>query len=345
MDTTFVTNFHRLMSAGGPESDTVEIYVKRMGEHKGKKHFRVAVSSFPMLARVREDAKKVKFRQKDVKLLEACYDLFLPNHDVPEYYNAACDSKTAPSLQALLDVYSVYAQSFNVIIERYLPFLPSADLIRISEDVFEYLEPGNDLDTLLPHIRAIGDFSTPAEEQPVQQQVATQSVVQQQQPVQVQQPVQQQMVQQPVQQQFQQPQMQQMQQPPTPSIRKTSSGKIEFDSIREVNPMLDLMPPVSKSMIIEENTNKLLQQMQMNPNSYQSMLMPNLAAMGGMNNGTNAQMNPQMMQAMQLMMAQQQMQQQQNMNANLLGNLSLGGTGMNGMMPTMGFPTMMPNWS
>lgn len=117
-DAKLVENLSAIIGAAvsGGKNRLFSIYINRGGTHKGTKHARVAVVSFPILEELSNPDRKVfgiQLRVKDVTQIRALFELLIPNSDVIGFYNASSDSMDYPYFEALLQAYANVARALN----------------------------------------------------------------------------------------------------------------------------------------------------------------------------------------------------------------------------------------
>lgn len=124
---------------------------------QGQKRSRVAVAHFPLYEALPKDNKPItlgnfKLRIVDVKMLRSMYEFLFPGIREAGYYEIGSDSKIAPSLETLMALYGVFAESINKAVAILEPVINTSNALLIVDD---WRDTMADLTPLLGEIRNI----------------------------------------------------------------------------------------------------------------------------------------------------------------------------------------------
>lgn len=123
----------------------------------GQKRSRVAVMHFPLYEALPKDNKPAvilghKLRAADVKMMRAMYEFLFPHIREANYYELGSDSKIAPSLEALMGLYSQFIDAVNGAVSVLEPVISTSNALLIVDDWrADLADPGK----YLPEIRNI----------------------------------------------------------------------------------------------------------------------------------------------------------------------------------------------
>lgn len=124
---------------------------------QGQKRSRVAVMHLPLYEQLPKDNKPAvilghKLRINDVKMLRSMYEFLFTGLREQGHYEIGSDSKIAPSMESLMAVYGIFAESINKAIAVLEPVINSSNALYIVDDWRDDLAH---IEQLLPEIRKI----------------------------------------------------------------------------------------------------------------------------------------------------------------------------------------------
>lgn len=123
----------------------------------GQKRSRVAVMHFPLYDALPKDNKPTKIlghnlRINDVKMLRAMYEFLFKSIKEPGAYEVGSDSKIAPSLESLMQLYSKFTEVVNTTVGTLENVINTSTALLIVDD---WVSDMGDVSKYLPEIRKI----------------------------------------------------------------------------------------------------------------------------------------------------------------------------------------------
>lgn len=254
------------------------IYLKKAGTFRGEKHARVGIVQFPIYELLETSDKKLK--KGDEETFTSLVEFMFPeSKSDTEAYNGFSDSRDAPWLDCLLRTSFNLTQRLNELIELYKPYIDKADSLLFNDS---WVDAMDNLDRYRDEIRRIpaqqgneggiegkepeqapqrpsakpqstqaASQAVPARTAPERREIVTQLPA----PAPQQQPMYQQAYPQaypqldqwgrPIQAMPGYPQQQQMPPPQPPGLAYTENGKLDFNSVGAVNPMVAMAGTVA----------------------------------------------------------------------------------------------------
>lgn len=274
-DANMVKNFTLLMTAGSKKQFDrlfTNIYLKKGGTVRGKRHSRAGIVVFPvynMLQKPDNTLFGVKLRVKDKETFKSLYRFIFPGIDVEESYNYGSDSNVAPYLDTLLKTAASLAGRFNDILVTYKDYIEDAEQLMFDSD---WVPMFDNLEALIPEIRRIPmQAGNEGRDKIAEPEPESESLMAP--PVPMQQPmypgIMPQMPGMPYQQPgmmhgmpYQQPGMMPNAQYQKPEVKTTKRG-LDFQSMKMANPMLGATPNPLQNQLAMQQYQQAMQQQQM----------------------------------------------------------------------------------
>lgn len=106
---------------------------------QGQKRSRVAVAHFPLYEQLPKENKPTtigtfKLRIADVKMLRNVYEFLFPGLREAGFYEIGSDSKTAPSMESLMQLYAKFTDSINTAVALLEPVISTSNALMIVND-------------------------------------------------------------------------------------------------------------------------------------------------------------------------------------------------------------------
>lgn len=159
-DQKSLDNFQALLSkmpAGVPTKQMVALFLRRSAKLDGRDYFRAGIVHFPFYAELtKEENRKagkvlgVDLRKKDFEILINLLDYVIPHQGEANYYSRGSDSRTAPSLDSIMQAYLAVIGPMNDKVELFKNLLGEDTNLYISADWAEDFE---NLTALIPELR------------------------------------------------------------------------------------------------------------------------------------------------------------------------------------------------
>ncbi len=157
VDDTCLNNFITLINyciKKKPEGFFISLILRKGITLDGKRYSRAGIVKFPIMYELNKEENPygLKLRQKDIEIYKNVFEFILPELNIQDRYSFGSDSGVAPSIEAIMKSSMKVASRLNDILEEYKDNIDGyEDLIFDSDWVDDF----NNLDALDPEIRRV----------------------------------------------------------------------------------------------------------------------------------------------------------------------------------------------